>query len=154
MLLKKLLLAACLVGALSGLVFAQASARITGRVVDQAGGALPGAMVTVTDAGTGVAHETVTNAEGLYTVPALNPGTYSVKAELTGCAPQTKSGIVVLTAATITADMQLGLAQIQENLTVSADSPLVETTQSTLGSAVQQREVQALPMLNRTVAAV
>lgn len=152
--LKKVFLTGCVVCVLTGLAFAQATGRITGRVLDQAGAVLPGATVTVTETGTGVARDTVTNGEGLYTVPALNPGTYSVKAELTGFAPQTKSGIVLLTAATITADMQLGLAQLQENVTVTGASPLVETTQATPGNAVQQREVEALPMLNRTVAAV
>src|SRR5207245_2761745 len=141
---KRVLLTVLIMFALSGLLFAQATGRITGRVTDQAGGTLPGATVRVTDVGTGVARDTLTNAEGLYTVPALEPGTYSVKTELAGFAPQTKTGIVLLTAATITADMQLGIAQIQENVTVSGVSPLVETTQSTLGNAVQQQEVQAL----------
>src|SRR5262245_52312864 len=103
---KTLLLTAwVLCGVLTGVAFGQATGRITGRVLDQAGAVLPGATVTVTEAETGVARDTVTNGEGLYTVPALNPGTYSVKAELQGFAPATKSGIVLLTAATITADM-------------------------------------------------
>ena len=65
-------------------VFAQATSQITGRVVDQDGAVLPGVNVTVTNMGTGVARDTVTNNEGLYSVPALNPGNYSVRAELAG----------------------------------------------------------------------
>src|SRR3954470_23020047 len=75
---KSVLLAVIFVSALSNLVFAQATGRITGRVTDQAGGALPGVTVVVTESGTGVVHDTVANAEGLYSVPALNPGTYTV----------------------------------------------------------------------------
>src|ERR1700757_5165854 len=96
---RVLFLTACISCSIGGFAFSQATGRITGRVTDQAGGAMPGATVIVTDIGTGVARDTVTNAEGLYTMPALEPGTYSVKVELTGFAPQTKTGIVLLTAA-------------------------------------------------------
>jgi hypothetical protein len=140
--------------AITASAFAQSTARINGRVLDQAGAVLPGASVTVTDPATGVVRDTVTNGEGLYSVPALNTGTYTVKIDLTGFAPQTRSGVVVLTAATVTLDITLGLAQVQESVTVSGASPLVETTQAVVGSSVQQREVQAIPMLNRTIAAM
>jgi Carboxypeptidase regulatory-like domain len=150
---QKAILTLCVV-LVSASAYAQSTARINGRVLDQFGAVLPGASVTVTDASTGVARDTVTNGEGLYSVPALNPGSYSVKIELPGFAPQEKRDVVVLTGATVTLDMQLGLAQLQENLTVTAASPLVETTQAIVGNSVQQREVQAIPMLNRTVAAM
>src|SRR2546428_4360620 len=130
------------------LLFAQATATINGRIVDPGGAVLPGATVTITDAATGVARDTVTNGEGLYSVPALNSGTYNIKAELAGFAPQVRNGAVLLTGATLTVDVQLGLAQLQESLTVTAAIPLVETTQSVLSNSIQQTEVQQLPMLN------
>jgi hypothetical protein len=58
----------------AGSLFAQATATISGRVVDQAGAVLPGATVLITNTGTGATRETVSNGEGLYIVPALDPG--------------------------------------------------------------------------------
>jgi hypothetical protein len=133
---------------------AQATATINGRIVDQAGAVLPGATVTISETSTGVARDTVTNAEGLYNVPALNPGTYSVKAEMAGFAGQVKASVTLLTGATLTIDLQLGLAAVEENVTVSGQAAMVETTQAVLASSVQQTEVQELPMLNRTIAAM
>ncbi len=53
---------------------AQATSTINGRITDQAGAVLPGTTVTVTNVATGAPRETVSNAEGLYTVPPLNAG--------------------------------------------------------------------------------
>jgi hypothetical protein len=135
-------------------LFAQATATINGRVVDQAGAVLPGATVTVTAAGTGVSRNTVTNAEGLYSVAALTPGTYTVRAELSGFAPQERRGVELLTGATLSIDVQLGIAQLQETLTVTGTAPMVEATQSVLASSIRQVEVAQLPMLNRNLAAM
>src|SRR6266705_1243811 len=57
---------------------------IAGAVVDSSGGILPGVTVTVTNVDTGVSQHVITNDRGLYDVPYLNPGTYSVTAELQG----------------------------------------------------------------------
>src|SRR6266446_10665771 len=94
---KRVGLAIVLCLATSGSLFAQATASISGRVVDQAGAVLPGANVTVTNTATGAARDTVTNGEGLYSIPALNPGIYNVRAELTGFAPPLREGLEVLT---------------------------------------------------------
>ena len=65
-------------------LFAQATATISGRVVDDGGAVLPAVSVTVTNTATGAVRDTVSNEEGLYSVPALLPGIYSVRAELAG----------------------------------------------------------------------
>jgi len=78
--LNRVWLSAAILLGVSGSLFAQATATINGRIVDQAGAVLPGATITITEGATGVARTTVTNAEGLYSVPALSPGTYNVKA--------------------------------------------------------------------------
>src|SRR5438067_1658940 len=96
---KRIGLATALCLAAAGSLFAQATANISGRVVDQAGAVLPGVTVTVTNTATGAVRESITNEEGLYSVPALNPGTYNVRAELTGFAPQTREQVEVLTGA-------------------------------------------------------
>ena len=101
---KRVGLAIVMCLATSGSLFAQATASISGRVVDEAGAVLPGANVTVTNTATGAARDTVTNGEGLYSVPALNPGTYSLRAELAGFAPQVRERVEVLTGANLAVD--------------------------------------------------
>ena len=152
--LNKVWLSAAILLGMSGSLFAQATATINGRIVDQAGAVLPGATITITEGATGVARTTVTNAEGLYSVPALSPGTYNVKAELAGFATAVRNSITLLTGSTLTIDLPLGLAAVQENVTVSAQAPLVEATQAVLSSSIQQTEVQQLPMLNRNLSAM
>ena len=90
--LKRVGLAFLLCLASTGPLFAQATATISGRVVDDASAVLPGVTITVTNTATGAVRDTVTNGEGLYSVPALLPGIYNVRAELTGFAPQLRRG--------------------------------------------------------------
>ena len=63
---------------------------LTGSIVDQAGAAVPGAAVTVTSAGTAATRTVVTSSDGVYTVPGLLPGLYSVHAEIAGFRPLTQ----------------------------------------------------------------
>jgi hypothetical protein len=152
---KSVGLLVCLLSlAVSAPVFAQATATISGRVVDSAGAVLPGATVVVTNVGTGATRETMTNGEGLYSVPALDPGMYSVKSTLEGFAPQVRDKIELLTGANLAVELELGLANLQESLTVTGQSPLVETTQATLSASIRQTEVVQLPMINRSMAAM
>jgi hypothetical protein len=139
---------------LAVLVHAQSTATINGRIVDQGGAVLPGATVTVTNTGTGVARTTVTNGEGLFSIPALERGVYDLQAELSGFAATTRKAVELLTGATITADFSLGIAQLAETLTVQGQAPLVEISQATLSSTIRQTEVVQLPMLNRSLAAM
>src|SRR5688572_22276850 len=152
--LKKLGLATLFVFVGAGSLLAQATATISGRVVDEAAAVLPGATVTVTNAATGEVRDTVTNGEGLYSVPALLPGRYNVRAELTGFAPLVREGVEVLTGANMSVELKLGIAAVQENITVSGQSPLVESTQAVVASSIRQTEVAALPMINRSMAAL
>src|SRR6266550_7383669 len=78
-------------------VFAQGTGTFNGRVVDQAGAVIAGASVTVTNKATGSTRTTVTNSDGLYSVPSLGAGLYDLKAENSGFAPSTKSGVSLVT---------------------------------------------------------
>jgi len=68
---------------------------ITGRVTDKSGGALPGVTVTATNVATNVGSITVTTGEGLFTIPYLTPGTYTVVAELSGFKKSVREGLDV-----------------------------------------------------------
>jgi carboxypeptidase family protein/TonB-dependent receptor-like protein len=145
-------LVACVILADATLVWAQgALGTFNGRVLDQGDAVLPGVTVTATNSGTNVARTTVTNAEGLYILPALEPGIYSVQAGLSGFASSTQTGVTLGVNQTITIDIKLGLAGVAENITVTGASPLIEVTQSLVSATIRTREVVNLPLLTRSM---
>src|SRR6266851_4296903 len=105
--MKSLGLTVCVLFAASLGLLAQSTASITGRIVDPADAVVPNAAVTVTNLATGVARDSVTNSEGLYTVPALTPGNYSVKVQAQGFDAVQRNNIELLTAATLSVDFKL-----------------------------------------------
>lgn len=129
---------------------AQSTASLNGKVLDQSGAALPGTSVTATSARSGVERSTVTNSDGLFTLPALDPGQYDVQAELTGFAKQLRRGVSLATGTTLTVDFTLSVAALAEEVTVTGGSPLIETTQSSVKNVLQAKEVQSLPVVNRS----
>ena len=145
----KLSLLALVVSLFAGSVFAQARGTISGRLTDPAGAVVPGASVTVTNTGTSVSRNTSTNAEGLFNVPALDPGVYDLRVEKSGFSPATKVGVNLLSDTTLTLDFALSVAGSTQQVEVAGDSPLVEITQSAVSGSLQTSEVQNLPILNR-----
>src|SRR5688572_13689679 len=139
-------MAACVASA----AFAQGgNALINGTVFDQAKAVLPGVTVTVTNEATGISRDTVTTAEGVFTIPTLSPGTYTVRAELQGFQPQSRQGLVLRIGQELTLDLTLGLAGVAENVTVTAEAPIVEVTASRLGAVVSDQEIDSLPSQGR-----
>jgi hypothetical protein len=135
-------------------VFAQASASINGRIVDQQGAVVPNAAITITNASSSLSRTTVTNAEGLYSVPALVPGNYDVKVELQGFSTAESRGIELLTGANLAVDLQMTLGEVRQTVAIVAQAELVESTQANQGGSIRATEVAELPMLNRSMAAL
>jgi Carboxypeptidase regulatory-like domain/TonB dependent receptor len=134
----------------AGLLLAQATAEINGRVVDQGQAVAPGANVTVTNAGSGAVRQTVTNAEGLYSVAALTPGNYNIKAELKGFAPVERN-VELQIGAVLSVDFQMQVGAVQQSVSVEAQAELIESTQGTIAGSIRTQEVQELPMSNRSM---
>jgi len=132
-------------------LFAQATGAFNGRVVDEGGAVLPGATVTATNTRTGLSRSTVSNEEGLYSLPALDPGVYDVAIELPGFGLERREGVNLTAGSTLTLDSTLRIAALAETIIVSGSSPLVETTQSDIGGVLTSTEVRELPVLNRNV---
>jgi hypothetical protein len=137
--------------AIASLAYAQATSTFNGRVVDQADAVLPGVTITVTNNATGVVRTTVTNAEGEYFLPGLEPGTYLVKTELAGFAESLRENVRLNVNATITIDFKLALAGVNETLTVTGEAPLIQATQSKVANTIETTELQNLPMITRTI---
>src|SRR5262245_18674504 len=99
-------LVACFVLITAVMASAQATSTFNGRVLDQDDAVLPGVTVTATNANTGVARTTVTNAEGAYSMPGLEPGVYDVKTDLPGFAGAVRERVTLGLNATITLDFR------------------------------------------------
>jgi Carboxypeptidase regulatory-like domain len=95
---------------------------LAGEVMDQAGAPVPGAILTAIDVGTGLTRTVVTTREGSYSIPSLPPGTYRVRAELSGFRTSIRDGIRLATGETVRLDLQLELGGVSEEVTVGADA--------------------------------
>ena len=138
------------VGCLASTVFAQGgNAVINGTVFDQAKSVLPGVTVTVTNEATGISREAVSGPEGHFVVPTLLPGTYSIRTTLTGFQGQTREGIVLRIGQELTIDLTMSVAGVAEQLVVTAETPIVETTASRIGAVVSDKEIDQLPSQGR-----
>ena len=118
-------------------------------VVSDANGVIPGVTVTLTNEATSVARDTVTNDVGQYNFPAVQPGTYSVKTQLTGYKTVERTGIRVGTQQFLTLDLQLELGTLQETITVTGESPLIDTTTASTGGTLDREQLETLPAPGR-----
>ncbi len=120
-------------------------ARLNGTVVDAQGAVLPGVTVTVRSPALIGAQSTVTEGDGRYRFPALPGGTYDVVFELTGFQGLRREGIVLRLGQTLTVDGQLQVATLQETVTVSAESPVVDVTTTAVGTTFDKEKLTGIP---------
>ena len=132
-------------------VFAQGgTADISGTVFDQAKAVLPGATVTVISESTGQQRTAVTAADGRFSLPTLLPGVYTVVAELPGFQTTTQKGLILAVGQEVGLNLTLQLAGVQESVTVTAETPLVEATSSRIGVNITSSDIDNLPSFNRS----
>ena len=110
---------------------------------------MPGATVTLTNTGTGLVRSVTTDANGEYTAPSLPTGTYSVKAELSGFKTATRPDIPLGVDQRVRIDVKLEIGAVEESVTVSGTSPLVQTSSSELGTTVAEEQIETLPLNGR-----
>ena len=128
------------------------SGEITGRVLDSRGDPVPGASVTARNQGTALTRTVVSGPQGDYLVTLLPPGTYSVTVELAGFKSAVRENIELNVGSRLTLDLSLEVGNVSEVVNVTVEAPLIETTRSDLSGVVTPREIQSLPLLNRTFA--
>jgi len=128
------------------------SATISGVVQDTTGAILPGVDVTLTNVGTKIARQAVTNAAGLYTFPNVPVGEYQVTAMLSGFKPITKSGVQVNAGLNIRVDVALEVGALSETIQVQAATTLVDT--SVIGRTVRAEQIADTPLSGRRAAQV
>jgi hypothetical protein len=118
---------------------------------DQQGGVLPGATVNITNPATGLSLEVVTNAAGSYLFPALDPGTYRLTVTMPGFATYVREGIVLVTGQGLTMDANLEVEGVTETVTVTGESPMISTRESTVRGVVEAEQIENVPINTRDV---
>src|SRR5262245_31294306 len=124
---------------------AQTTGSINGTVADNTGGLLPGVTVTASSPALMGVQTTVTNETGAYRFPAVPPGTYSLTYELAGFSTVRREGIVVNLGFAATVNVPLQVASLEETVTVTGASPVVDVTNTTTNFNVTQDMLQTLP---------
>jgi hypothetical protein len=126
--------------------FAQQTGTLSGVVRDAQGGVLPGVTVTVASAALiGGARSTVTGDTGSYQLTALPPGTYSVIYELTGFTALKREDIRIAVAQITRLDVELAVGALQETVTVSGESPVVDVSSTTTQTNIDRELYEAIP---------
>ena len=129
-------------------VYAQ-QATIVGTVEDESGLVLPGVTVTAVDPSTGLTLVAVTDGSGLYRVQSVPPGTYNLTAVLPGFATVVLTDVELLVGQNATLDFTMGLATVQETVTVTGEAPLIDFQQADVSGNVDRRQMDMIPISGR-----
>ena len=119
--------------------------------VKDAQGVIPGVTVTLTNEANGVTRDTVSNASGEYSFPAIDPSSYTVKATVQGFKSFDRRGIRIGTQQFITLDILLEVGTVEESITVTADAPLIETSNASHAEVLDAKTIETLPSIGRNV---
>ena len=122
---------------------------ILGDITDKSGARLPGVTVKAVNQATGVVREAITDEYGSYRFPALMPADYNVTAELSGFTTLTRQNIKLPVATQVKIDFRMDVATIAENITVTEQAPLVETTENSLKTFIDSQRIEELPLKSR-----
>ncbi|MEO6213060.1 MAG: TonB-dependent receptor [Vicinamibacterales bacterium] len=152
--MRRYVMVALLIGAVigwltPGTVSAQATGTITGVVTDESGAVMPGVTIEVTNTATNQNRTAVTGEDGFYTVPRLQPGPYTVKGTLQGFKTALREGVRVEVESTARVDVKMSVGQLEESVRVSGEASLVETASASMGTVIDQKKVEDLPLNGR-----
>jgi hypothetical protein len=124
---------------------AQTTGSINGTVTDNSGAVLPGVRVTATSPAMMGAQVSVTNEQGQYRFPSVPPGTYTLKYELQSFSTITREGIIVTIGFAATVPIQMQLATLSENVTVTGESPVVDVKNTNIQTNITKEMLDAIP---------
>ena len=125
------------------------SGRILGTVFDPQKAGIPGATVTVTNLATNIARTAVTDSEGNYVITPLDPGTYSVGAEVPGFQKAVREGLVLTVGQSARVELSLNLGSLSTEVQVVAEVPLLNTESATLSQVITNEQIVDLPLNGR-----
>src|SRR5262245_7473504 len=146
----KWLVAVLVSAALATPVFAQGElGRFSGTVRDSSGATVADAKVTVKNERTGEERSIVSNGQGYYLIAGLKPSVYTIRAERSGFANLEYTQLPLVAGQEFSLDLEFKPAGVQESVTVTASSPIIDLSSAKLGVNVGEREVEGLPVNGR-----
>src|SRR5215469_9321824 len=129
---------------------AQVAASMNGRILDTSGAAIPEAMVTVLSDETGATRTVTADNSGKYEVLSLPVGRYEVSAEKVGFKKSVQKGITLVVGQQAVVDVTLEVGQVEQQVTVTAEVPLVNTTTESTSGLIGEQQVKDLPLNGRS----
>lgn len=134
----------------SQMVWGQAfQGSLRGRVTDPKDAVVPLAKVTLVDDATSISSSTVTNDQGQYSFPVLNPSTYTLVVEAPGFKKMEQKGIVIIPETANTRDAKLDIGQVTETVNVTAEAELLNVSEASTGTDIDRQKMEDLPNLGR-----
>jgi outer membrane receptor protein involved in Fe transport len=140
---------ALLLGLTPDLAHAQATGSISGTAKDESGAVLPGVTIEAMNTGTNNVRGATTGPDGYYTIPLVQPGSYTVKASLSGFSTFSRSGVKVSVSETALVNVSMKVGGQSETVDVTGEAPLIETANATLGIVVDEKKIVDLPLNGR-----
>src|SRR5947199_663183 len=126
------------------------SAAIVGIVHDASGAVVPGVSVTAKHIESGLTRSVITSEAGNYSIPSLPVGAYELTAELSGFKQQVRRGITLAIGQEAVVNLTMEVGEIKDNVTVTEDAPLVNTTLSSTSGLVTKEQIKDLPLNGRS----
>ncbi|HEY7288114.1 MAG TPA: carboxypeptidase regulatory-like domain-containing protein [Vicinamibacterales bacterium] len=130
-----------------------ASGGISGQVLDATRAALPGATVTVINAGTNAQRVATTDPEGRFTIPNLPSATYIIRVELSGFTNVEVKDFVIRNGEIAKPTLTMALANVAENVLVQGESPLLQVANASVSQTITQKQIEDLPVAGRNLLA-
>ena len=124
-------------------------ATLTGRVVDEQNAIIAGAQIRITGVETGTVYNTLTNADGLYTVPSLPIGAYTLNATLQGFQTYVQTGLLLRVGDHAQINITMKVGKVAEKVEVHANAGIVQTQQNSISQVVDQQRIVDLPLNGR-----
>src|SRR6266480_5713073 len=128
---------------------AQSTATLQGTVTDSKGAVVPNATVTVRNRGTSFERTAQTDTDGNYQVAALPVGSYNVEVKAQGFKTQVADQLPIEVAKTVVQNFQMEIGAISETVLVSSEASAIESTTTSVGTVINQRTVQEIPLNGR-----
>ncbi len=124
-------------------------AQITGRVTDSSGGIVQGTEIRASNVDTGIHWDAASNEAGYYTIPLLPPGRYQMLVRKAGFKPISRTGIRLEVGQVARVDFVLEVGEVAETITVAGEIPAIQTEHATLGTVVERKRIENLPLNGR-----
>ena len=128
---------------------AQSTALLNGTVSDASGAAVPSAKVILRNTATSEEWNTQTNGAGLYVFPSLPPGNYQITVTQAGFQTLIVTDLRLDVATSVTKDLQLTVGSVSQQVQVTTEAPLIETSTTGVGQVINSKTVQEIPLNGR-----